>query len=452
MKLHPGHYVAIFGGAVSGAEAAEKLSRQGIYTVVFEQNALPYGKIEDGLPKWHVKLRDKEEAKVDAKINHPYVKYVPCAALGREIDFEQVVKEWGFSAVLLATGAWQDRPLPVEGVDEYVNKGLYYQNPLIYWYNHYHEPGFDGRQYEIPDETIIVGGGLASVDVVKVVMMETISRELRARGHSVDMFEMEKRGPAHILENLGLTMDDLGLKGCTLYYRRDAHYMPLNTIPEGADERRIEKAYSVRLRMLSKLQNEFLFKYEGNCAPVDKIVENDRLTGLVFQKTEIVDGRVKMIPDAFVEAKSPLVISSIGSIPHEINGVPMKWSRFNIEDETTGKFKDYDHVFALGNAVTGRGNIKESRKHGALVSDRLLEDHLAWSEPQFEAIVEASEDAVAAQVAAINEKLQGFDLLTTAEIEAINQRVAECQAHSGYNGDYEAWREKHLPVRLENMS
>jgi flavin-dependent dehydrogenase len=65
----PGYFVAIFGGAVAGSEAALQLSRRGIYTVVFEQNALPYGKIEDGLPKWHVKLRNKEEEKIDEKSN-----------------------------------------------------------------------------------------------------------------------------------------------------------------------------------------------------------------------------------------------------------------------------------------------------------------------------------------------------------------------------------------------
>ena len=38
--------VAIFGGAVSGAEAAFQLSRIGIHSVLFEQNCLPYGKAD----------------------------------------------------------------------------------------------------------------------------------------------------------------------------------------------------------------------------------------------------------------------------------------------------------------------------------------------------------------------------------------------------------------------
>ena len=107
------HVVAIFGGAVSGAEAAHQLTQQGIRCIVFDQNLLPYGKIEDGLPKWHAKLRDKEEAKKEKKLSHPLVTFVPGVKLGRDLDFEDVVQNWGFSAIFLATGAWRDRPLAI---------------------------------------------------------------------------------------------------------------------------------------------------------------------------------------------------------------------------------------------------------------------------------------------------------------------------------------------------
>ena len=61
---HAGHhFIAVFGGAVAGSEAAHQLALRGFRVVVFDQNILPYGKIEDGLPKWHYKLRDQEEKK-----------------------------------------------------------------------------------------------------------------------------------------------------------------------------------------------------------------------------------------------------------------------------------------------------------------------------------------------------------------------------------------------------
>ena len=92
----PTHFVAIIGGAVAGSEAAEKLAQKGVQVVVFEQNALPYGKIETGLPKWHVKLRDSQEKKIDEKLNHPQVRFVPNIRLGSDITLKQLREEWGF--------------------------------------------------------------------------------------------------------------------------------------------------------------------------------------------------------------------------------------------------------------------------------------------------------------------------------------------------------------------
>ena len=53
------HAVAVIGGATAGAEVAARLAQEGATAVVFEQNPRPYGKIEDGLPRWHHALRRK---------------------------------------------------------------------------------------------------------------------------------------------------------------------------------------------------------------------------------------------------------------------------------------------------------------------------------------------------------------------------------------------------------
>ena len=50
------HVVLIVGGAVAGSEAAAQLTARGVRCIVLDQNPRPYGKIEDGLPRWHAKL------------------------------------------------------------------------------------------------------------------------------------------------------------------------------------------------------------------------------------------------------------------------------------------------------------------------------------------------------------------------------------------------------------
>jgi len=118
-----GHYVAVIGGATAGAEVASRLADRGVSVFVFEQNGRPYGKIEDGLPRWHEALRKKEYHLIDEKLSKPGVSFIPNTKIGEEIGFSELVNDWGFSAVVLANGAWRDRGLPIEGADEFIDKG-----------------------------------------------------------------------------------------------------------------------------------------------------------------------------------------------------------------------------------------------------------------------------------------------------------------------------------------
>ncbi len=139
---NPGHhFVAVIGGAISGSVAAEILADHGIRVAVFEQNTRPYGKIEDGLPRWHVEQRKQEYGRIDARMKKPNVYFIPSTKLGRDFNLPQLL-EWGFSAVILANGAWRDRDLGVPEAEQYVGKGLVYQNPFIYWYNHKNEKDY----------------------------------------------------------------------------------------------------------------------------------------------------------------------------------------------------------------------------------------------------------------------------------------------------------------------
>lgn len=441
------HLVAIFGGAVSGAEAASQFTQRGIPCVVFDQNALPYGKIEDGLPKWHVKLRDKEEERINEKLSHPLVHYVPNVCLGRDVDFEDIVKNWGFSAVLLATGAWKDRPLGIDGVEAYVGKGLIYQNPFIYWFNHKHEPGYNGEQYEIKDDAIVIGGGLASLDVVKVLMMELVEQALKARGHEADLFTLD-RSIAKVLEEKGLTLDDLGVKGCTLYYRRRIKDMPLTPMDTDTPEQ-VAKAESVREKVLNNYASKYLFRVKPLHMPVDKIVEDGNLVGLIMQETTIENGKATPVPGSQKEVRGPYVISSIGSIPELIPGIPEKWGMYQIADEGVCRIHGYENVFALGNAVTGRGNINESLKHGKEVSERILAEYIE------DPVAVMTVDAIAAKEAGMAKTVDGLMPLVrkidAAQYGTLVARIEDLQKKQGYTIDFRAWVAKHLPVRLETL-
>ena len=114
------HVIGICGGAVGGSEAAALIAKKGCIAVVFEQNIRPYGKIEDGLPRWHSKLRAKEYAKIDENLATPGVVFVPGTRLGMDLSFSTLSNNAGLSALILAHGAWLDRPLPIECADRFI--------------------------------------------------------------------------------------------------------------------------------------------------------------------------------------------------------------------------------------------------------------------------------------------------------------------------------------------
>ncbi len=443
------HVVAVIGGATAGAEVAARLAERGATVVVFEQNPRPYGKIEDGLPRWHVALRRKEYDEIRQKLDHPAVHYVPLTCIGRDVGFAELAEEWGFSAVILACGAWRDRPLPVEGAEAFVGHGLVYQNPFIIWFNHSCEAGYDGPHFDVVDDTIVVGGGLASIDVVKVLMLETTRAALAERGIEIDPLELEVKGIPKALKAHGLEFEELGLRGATLVYRRRAEDMPLLDMPEDATPERAEKVRNARQRVLNKAMDKYLFRFEPLLAPESAIEEDGELVGLVLRRTRIENGRV--VPtDETTELRGREFISSIGSIPEPIEGIPTRGELFDFTDWDTGRLADYPSVFSVGNVVTGKGNIVASRKHAAHVSEEAIEHFLGLDETGREsesALLDAAPStatreqarATADHVAEVAPPLEPEDRARILE------RVRERQAAVGYDGDFKAWIERVTP-------
>jgi NADPH-dependent glutamate synthase beta subunit-like oxidoreductase len=366
-----------------------------------------------------VALRRKEYETIGASLSLPNVHFVPMTAVGRDVAFRELVSGWGFTAVVLACGAWRDRPLPVEGADAYVDRGLVYQNPFIVWFNHANEKGWRGQVFTPEDGVLVVGGGLASIDVVKVLMLETARKRLAERGVEVPMLQLEVKGIPKVCEAHALRFEDLGLRGCTLFYRRRAEDMPLVEVPEGATPERAEKTLGARRKLLEKAMEKYRFRVEPLCMPDGLLVEDGRLVGLRLRRTRADAGKIVPTDETF-ERRGPYVISSIGSIPVPLEGIPMKGELFDFADWELGRLAEYPTVFSTGNVATGKGNIVASRKHAVAVANAMLEGFLSEKPP-----------------------------LAPAALERVRARVRARQAAVGYAGDYAAWIAKVTPPDLE---
>lgn len=413
--------IAVVGGAVAGSEAAALAVEAGARVVVIERNARPFGKIEDGLPRWHDKLREQEYKRIHANLDQEGVRFVPLTGVGEDISFD-ALREAGFTAIVLATGAWRDRPLPLDGIDAFEGKGFEYQNAFVQQFNRNELP-------PLPEGGLVVGGGLASIDVVKIMSLETHAAALRAMGHDVDAAALEHRGIPAWCESAGVEVPHV--KRPTLAYRRTVADMSLSPLEADADDAAREKAGRARQKILDRVVSRYLVEVETLVSPVRTLVEDGRLAGLVFQRNKVENGRVVGTDEVF-EMRSELIVSSIGSLPEPVDGIPMRGELYDFIDEETGALRDRAGVFGLGNTLTGRGNIRYSRKNATDVGSRLI---LHMSTEEFHHAVRAN--AAATIASALNYP-------SPSDAMRVDAFVAERWKAVGYT-DYKSWAAAHPP-------
>jgi ferredoxin--NADP+ reductase len=443
------HAVAIIGAATAGSEIAGILAARGSLVIVIEQNPRPYGKIEDGLPRWHVKQRRDEYDKINSKLDHPLIEFLPMTRMGRDLDFDELRERWGLSAVVLCNGAWRDRPFPVEGADQYVDRGLVYQNPLIYWFNHYQETTYNGPRYDVVPGVGVFGGGLASIDVVKVLQIETALKALAARGIKEDMLRMEREGIEPVLASHGLKWADLGVAPCKLYYRRRVLDMPLSDIAPDANPKRAEVMRQARAKILEKAQRKYLFEFQERSVPTGLIVEDGRMMGVKLSRTEIVEGRANVVPGSEQEVRAPFFVSSIGSIPEQIPGIPQRGEIYQYLKQEVGLLMEgRTAVFAAGNVLTGKGNIKDSLESGTGIGIHVAESYLGLTDDKV-SLAGPAREAAAREGAIIAESVAARAPLDADAIAQIRARVKERQRAVGYQGSYREWIKRVTPDDLQ---
>ena len=420
------HLVAIVGGAVSGSVAASSLIEKGHTVVVIEQNPRPFGKIEDGLPKWHKKQREQEYAKINERLNHPNIFYVPKTKLGKDITFDDLSNNLNFSAIILAIGASKDRPINLTGIDMLEKNALVYQNDFIYWFNHQDEVDYN---IEIKDGVTIIGGGLASLDVAKACQIELFRNAIpESIKNEIDIEEIETQGIPKICDKYDINYDQLNINGATIIYRRTSKQMPLADIPDNASEEVISKMQNVRMKILQKAMDKFLFNFQELVSPKELIINGNKLEGIVLNKTKLIDGKVQVL-DENISINTNQIISSIGSIPEPIEGIQMDGEIYKVENEENGIYDKKKGIFLAGNAVTGKGNIRESMKHAEKVADYVMNSYL---NP-----LDTANGEKLANI--VEDYLQKKDGLSNEEFEKIISKVHDLQKRVDYHNNYDDW-------------
>ncbi|MGC9158089.1 MAG: NADPH-dependent glutamate synthase [Terracidiphilus sp.] len=188
-----GKSVAIVGSGPAGLSAAGDLIQKGHRVRVFEAlhelgGVLVYGIPEFRLPKSIVKGEIENLRKMG-------VEFETNVVVGKSVTIDELMREEGYDAVFVATGAGLPQFLGVRG--EHLN-GVYSANEFLTRVNlmrAYRFPEFDEPIYDCRDrDVIVVGGGNTAMDAVRT------ARRLGARTATLVYRRSEAEMPARAEE------------------------------------------------------------------------------------------------------------------------------------------------------------------------------------------------------------------------------------------------------------
>ncbi|MBU2608451.1 MAG: FAD-dependent oxidoreductase [Chloroflexi bacterium] len=161
--------VAIVGSGPAGLSCAYDLVKLGYPVTVFEAAAQSGGMMRYGIPEYRLpnEILDNEieyikEMGVEIKTHSP---------VGRLEELRQD----GYQAIFLATGAWASHKLGVAGED---SEGIIYALDFLRRYN-------SGEQVEVGNNVVVIGGGSVAIDAARVA--------LRLKAEEVHLICLESR-------------------------------------------------------------------------------------------------------------------------------------------------------------------------------------------------------------------------------------------------------------------
>jgi len=128
-----------------------------------------------------------------------------------------------------------------------------------------------------------------------------------------------------------------------------------------------------------------------------------------------------------------MVISSIGSIPKPIEGIPTRGELYHYDSWDTGEVHGLPGVFGLGNVLTGKGNIRDSRKNAIEIIEKVVAAYLGVGDEAVEAPGGSS-----AEVEAVAEQATAGEPMTVDAMKALADRIESRHRAIGYT-DYGSW-------------
>jgi ferredoxin--NADP+ reductase len=372
-------HIAIIGSGPAGyytAEAAQKKFGDDVRVDILDRLPVPFGLIRFGVAPDHqsIKAVAGRYEKVALSDN---VRFVGNVTVGKDVSIDEL--QALYDAVILATGAPNDRPLDIAGADL---PGVFGSAAFVGWYNGHPDyadlkPPLDGRH------VVIVGNGNVALDVARILSKtraefdgsDIVSHALDGLDHSAveDITILGRRGPHQI----AMTPKELGELA---HLQRATPRVDKDDLPDIGEDALLEPGVRksvTHLREFAAIPEAFRadkpisINFDFFAAPV--AIEGDGKVQRVRVERMRLDDQYRSVGTGeSYTIDCSMVISCIGYQTPPIDGVPYEHGR--------GRFANLDGrilpgLYCVGWARRGpSGTIGTNRPDGYNIVDAVAED------------------------------------------------------------------------------
>ncbi|HEY5722352.1 MAG TPA: FAD-dependent oxidoreductase [Allosphingosinicella sp.] len=369
-------HVAVIGSGPAGYYTAEALLKtwgEAVCVDVIDRLPVPYGLIRFGVAPDHqsIKAVYRRYEKVALTAN---IRFVGNVTVGSDVTIAELRDL--YDAVILATGAPNDRPLEIEGGDL---PGVIGSAAFVGWYNGHPEFADLDPPLDVAAAAVI-GNGNVALDVARI--LSKTSAEFEGSdivGHALDALAGSSIRTIHVLGRRGphqiaMTPKELGELG----HLEDSvpRVDPADFPPEGDDallEPGMRKSVT-HLREFAGLEQgsrRKIIDFDFFAMPV-RVEGEAKAERLIVERTRLTDDLRSVGTGETYAIECGLIVSCIGYQTPPIDGVPYEHGRgrFANSEGVIG-----DGLYCVGWARRGpTGTIGTNRPDGYEVAERIAAD------------------------------------------------------------------------------
>ncbi|HET9427165.1 MAG TPA: FAD-dependent oxidoreductase [Allosphingosinicella sp.] len=365
-------HVAVIGSGPAGYYTAEALQKQfgdEVRIDVIDRMPVPYGLIRFGVAPDHQSIKSvyKRYEKVALSDN---VRFAGNVLVGRDVTIPEL--ERLYDAVILATGAPNDRPLEIPGADL---PGVIGSAAFVGWYNGHPEFADVDPPLDVASAAVI-GNGNVALDVARIlsktpaefVGSDIVAHAFEALGNSriTEIHVLGRRGPHQI----AMTPKELGELG----HLEDAvPRVDLEDFPPELDDALLEPGLRksvTHLRHFATLAptKRKTIDFDFFAKPI--AIEGDgKVERMIVEKTKLDERNAAVGTGETYAIPCGLVVTCIGYKTPPIEGVPY--------EEDRGRFANDEGVIGEGLYCVGwarrgpTGTIGTNRPDGFEVAEKI---------------------------------------------------------------------------------